>query len=148
MTLTVRRLNRSDWAWIKSWFRDAELNAELGPLDLEWLDHVLGDHGGVEVVVEESGRPVALVGCVWGDADNDHAITDFAVDPARRRAGLGARVLAAVLAWDGHPAPRDGGRWTTYVMEDNRRAHAFFSAQGWTDTGVDEGMHSFIAPGA
>jgi len=146
MTLLVRRLVRSDWAWIEEWFRDTELNGELGPLDLEWLDHVLGEHDGVELVVEESGSPVALVGCVWGDTENDHAITDFAVDPARRRTGLGVSALSAVLAWEGHPTPRAGGRWTTYVMEDNRRAHAFFTAQGWTDLGVDDGMHAFVAP--
>ncbi|MBS4104597.1 GNAT family N-acetyltransferase [Tsukamurella paurometabola] len=137
---------RSDWIWIAEWFRDAELDAELGPLDLEWLDHVLEEPSGVQLVVEESGNPIGLVGCEWGNSENDHVVTDLAVDPARRRTGLGTRSLTAALAWEGHPAPREGGSWRAYVMEDNRRAHAFFTAQGWTDRGVDEGMNVLVAP--
>lgn len=137
----VRRVTRPDWYWISSWYRDAELNQRLGPVDESWLEHVLADESGAQLVVEDdTGTPVALVGCVWDPSGAGHVITDLSVDPALRRHGIGRRALSAALTWKGHPETRC---WTAFVDDDNRGAFAFFSAIGWTYTGKDDDMHRF-----
>ena len=139
----VRRMVRADWAWIQDWFADPKLDAELGPLDAEWLAHVLSDAGGAELVVSDAAepeRPIALIGCVWEAADHPHTVSDLAVDPARRGQGLGRRALAAALTWAGHPG---GETWVSYVDLGNPEAHAFFTALGWENRGVSDEMIEF-----
>ncbi len=140
--LLVRRMVRNDWSWVQAWFEDPVLDRELGPLDEEWLEHVLTDDGGVQLVVEApSGEPFALVGCVW-DADGlEHGITDIAVDPMRRGQGLGRDAVDAVLRWHGHPAT---ARWIAFVDPENTPAFGFFTALGWTYTGRDDLMERFV----
>lgn len=141
-TYDVRPLVRADWPWVQAWFTDATLDRELGPLDEEWLEHVLADQEGVELVVTDgAGAAVALVGVAWDPDGEAHGITDLAVDPGRRRAGLGGHALAVVLAWPGHP-PAAG--WVAFVDPDNAPAFAFFTRQGWVHDGLDEDeMHRF-----
>ncbi|WP_234789994.1 GNAT family N-acetyltransferase [Mycolicibacterium fortuitum] len=137
----VRPMVRSDWRWISDWFRDAELDRQLGPIDDEWLEHVLSDHGGVELVVEDDhGQPAALVGCVWDRSGDEHAITDLAVNPRLRRSGIGREAVTATLAWAEHPAAKC---WIAFVDVDNSAAFSFFSAIGWRHEGLDDGMHRF-----
>ncbi len=138
-------MRAADWEWIQEWFTDPKLNAELGPLDEDWLAHVLADETGVELVVSDAGDlagPLALVGCVWGDDAHAHTVSDLAVDPARRGQGIGRRALAAALAWPEHPG---GGEWVSYVDLDNPEAHAFFTALGWENRGLSDGMTEFAA---
>lgn len=138
----VRPLVRADWAWVQAWFTDATLDRELGPLDEEWLEHVLADREGVELVVADgTGTALALVGVAWDPDGRAHGITDLAVDPARRRTGIGGLALAAVTAWPGHP-PSAG--WIAFVDPDNAPAFAFFTGQGWVHDGLDDDeMHRF-----
>ncbi|GEB16877.1 hypothetical protein SAMN05421671_3251 [Pimelobacter simplex] len=96
----ARPLVRADWAWVQAWFTDATLDRELGPLDEEWLEHVLADQEGVELVVTDcGGAAVALVGVAWDPDGATHGITDLAVDPAR---------TASTASLSG-PAPRARG---------------------------------------
>lgn len=146
----ARRIQRSDWEWIARWFEDDTLARELGPLDEEWLEHVLADTAGVELIIEAphpaTGRPapLALVGVVWGDSSDQpaHAITDLAIDPARRGYGLGRLAIDATMAWPEHPPART---WIAFVDRANTGALAFFEAIGWTSEGVadGDGMHRF-----
>ena len=137
----VRRVNRTDWDWIASWYRDPELDRRLGPMDESWLEHVLADDSGAQLVVEDdTGTPVALVGCVWDPSGAGHVISDLAVAPALRGRGVGRHALAVAQHWQGHPETRC---WTAFVDDDNGGAFAFFSAIDWTYTSVDDGMHRF-----
>ncbi|MGB3476393.1 MAG: GNAT family N-acetyltransferase [Mycobacterium sp.] len=139
--LRVRAVVRADWNWIAEWFRDPELDRRLGPVDDEWLDYVLSDHDGAQLVVErDTGQPVALAGCVWDRSGTEHGITDFAVDPRLRRSGIGTQALTSVLTWVGHPAAK---RWIAFVELDNSAAFNFFSAIGWDAQGIEDGMHRF-----
>lgn len=138
--LTVRTMTRDDWSWVAEWFQDDVLDRELGPLDEDWLEHVLTDESGVQLVVTDRTRPAALIGCAWDPHNVEHAITDIAVDPLRRGAGLGRRALDAVIAWPLHPPAR---RWIAFVDRDNAAAHRFFTAIAWRDDGVDDDMHRF-----
>ncbi|MFN6544400.1 GNAT family N-acetyltransferase [Mycolicibacterium nivoides] len=137
----VRPMVRSDWHWICGWFRDPELDRRLGPIDEEWLEHVLSEHDGVQLVLEDhKGRPAALVGCVWDPTGDEHAITDLAVAPQLRRSGIGREAVAATVAWAGHPAAK---RWIAFVEVDNPSAFKFFPAIGWCHEGIEDGMHRF-----
>ncbi|MEH3128969.1 MAG: GNAT family N-acetyltransferase [Mycolicibacterium neoaurum] len=139
--LCTRRIVRADWQWIAAWFGDEELNRRLGPLDEEWLEHVLAESAGVQLVITDAdGAPVGLAGCAWGPSDGVHAITDLAVCPWRRRSGLGREVLSAVLSWGDHPPTRG---WVAFVDPDNRAAVEFFVAAGWHVDGDEDGMHRF-----
>ncbi len=113
----------------------------MGPIDEEWLEHVLSDHDGVQLVLEDhKGRPAALVGCVWDQSGDEHAITDLAVDPQLRRSGIGREAVAATVAWAGHPVAK---RWIAFVEVDNPTAVEFFPAIGWCHEGIEDGMHRF-----
>lgn len=139
--MQLRKLRREDWQWIQQWFQDDVLNDELGPLDEEWLDHVLNEVEGVQLVAESRGRPVGLIGCIWGNGKElPHAITDIAVASDLRRTGLGQRVVAGVLNWEGHPSARS---WVAYVMPDNDRACRFFTHIGWQYCGIEDEMHCY-----
>ena len=46
--IQLRSVRRDDWEWIQKWFQDERLNNELGPIDEEWLEHVLGEKDGVD----------------------------------------------------------------------------------------------------
>ena len=62
----LRPLRREDWNWIEDWFQDEWLNTELGPIDKAWLEHVLGETDGVELVAEDRENSVAIIGVLWG----------------------------------------------------------------------------------
>lgn len=141
MAIELRKITREDWPWIQGWFKDEVLNSELGPLDEEWLNHVLHADDGAQLVGEENGEPVALIGCVWSpEIDGLHGITDIAVSPHSRRSGLGRRAIQEFVRWTGHPAAEG---WMAFVDKDNKPAHAFFSALAWTYCGLDDDMHRF-----
>jgi len=133
-------MRRDDWAWIQEWYTDPVLDRELGPLDEDWLEFVLADHDGAQLVVEEDGEPVALVGVAWGHDALPHAITDLAVAPERRREGLGRRVVHAVQGGERIPEER---AWEAYVDPGNAPAAAFFLSIGWSPLGLDDGMLTF-----
>lgn len=139
---TVRRFTRADASWADGWFADEVIDRALGPYDEEWYAHVMSDTSGAQLVVEQRESVTALVGVVWGAAHERHVITDLAVNPNRRREGLGRVALDAVRAWPGHP-PCAG--WTAFVEPDNQAAAAFFRGVGWTDEGMDDGMRRFVS---
>ncbi len=126
--LQVRRFRAEDFPTYRVWYADAVLDRQLGPLDDEWLAHVLADTEGEQWVGVAAGVLVAVLGLV-PDAEHDTwVITDIAVDPARRGQGWGRRIVQAVLALPALP-PRH--RWRAFVAEDNPQAQGFFEALGW-----------------
>lgn len=139
--MQLRKLLPADWEWIQQWFLDDVLNGELGPVDEQWLAHVLSEEGGVQLVALHEGVPVGLAGCVWGDGKGEpHVITDIATAPALRRTGLGKLLVGHVIRWNGHPPSQN---WAVYVAEDNPAAYHFFTQLGWHYCGLEDEMHSF-----
>ncbi|RJO76362.1 GNAT family N-acetyltransferase [Nocardia panacis] len=137
-------MTRPDWTWVQEWFEDETLNRELGPLDTEWLDYVLAETEGAQlVIVDGDDSPVALVGCAWDSDRKAHGITDIAVDPRRRRSSLGRHGLDCAIRWSGHP-PAAG--WVAFVHPDNAPAFRFFTSIGWKYEGLDDSMHRFSSP--
>lgn len=139
--LRLRAVRRDDWPWIQHWFEDGWLNRELGPIDESWLEHVLGENDGIQLVAEQRGHPVGLVGVLWGTTDKPfHVITDLAVDPAQRRTGLGRRVLYDVMAWNDHPQTE---KWVAYVATNNHLAAEFLASSGWIEDDHPTNMRRF-----
>lgn len=142
--LSVRAFTAEDYPMLQVWFEDPVLDEELGPLDDEWLEHVLTDEAGEQLVVEADGAPFAVVGLVWANGEHrEHVISDIAVDPARRGQGLGRTALDQVVAHVEREAP-DG--WLAFVVPDNVAAFAFFTALGWehvAEPADEDDMHTF-----
>jgi ribosomal-protein-alanine N-acetyltransferase len=66
-------------------------------------------------------------------AGEDAEILTIVVDPARRNAGLGAALLAAMDAWAEKRALQ---RWVLEVSRNNLPALALYSRQGFVEIGV------------
>ncbi|WP_187360162.1 hypothetical protein [Chitinolyticbacter meiyuanensis] len=64
--MLLRHFAASDFPEYCRWFGDAELNAQLGPMDEEWLAYVLADRDGTQYSVVHDGALVAVsVWCGW-----------------------------------------------------------------------------------
>lgn len=139
--ISLRNVEPKDWFWIETWFQDDRLNRQLGPVDTEWLDHVLAATDGVHLVAIELGKPIGLIGIVWATPEHPfHGITDLAVRPGLRREGYGRRILSEVLTWHGHP---DISRWVAFVALDNEPAINLLQSSGWIDQGTENAMKRF-----
>lgn len=128
-SLRVHRFVAEDFPTYRAWYADALLDQHLGPMDDDWLVHVLADTEGEQWTVWAGEALVAVIGLTPHPETDGWVITDFAVDPARRGQGLGRRALQALLA---QPEMARRERWLAYVAQDNPQAQAFFDALGWT----------------
>ena len=84
----------------------------------------------------EEGRLLAMA-CGWLIVDELH-ITLVAVDPQRRRQGLGRRVLGELI---GAAARRGAGYATLEVSSANGAARALYAALGFKEAGVRRGYY-------
>lgn len=93
------RFTRADFATYRQWFVDAELNRQLGPVDEDWLEYVLADEAGMQFSFFVGDELLAVAGVVVPSTPDDpYVITDLAVQPGRRRQGIGSEALARLLA--------------------------------------------------
>ncbi|PJI91262.1 ribosomal protein S18 acetylase RimI-like enzyme [Yoonia maricola] len=139
--LLLRPLQRADWGWVLDWFSDPWLNKELGPLDDAWLEHVLNQPNGIELVATESEQPIGLTGITWSDATSGyHTITSLSVNPAQRGRGIGRKVLDATTRWSGHPK---GSGWIAFVTKDNLPPAKLLLSAGWLEDSETKGMRKF-----
>ena len=138
--LSLRSFSQHDWPWVQAWFEDDALNAALGPMDDEWLHAATNTADGSQLVASDGDGPVGLIGIVWDPDGRRHVITDIAINPARRRSGLGRMVLTSATSWTGHPPARG---WAAFVDVDNHAANRFFRAAGWRNEGLDDGMRRY-----
>ncbi|MCJ1709548.1 GNAT family N-acetyltransferase [Microbacterium sp. VKM Ac-2923] len=138
--LSLRRFTAQDWTWLQGWSEDNILKTALGPLDEEWLYAALHTADGSQLVASDGDGPVGLFGVVWDPDGRRHVVTGLAVHPARRRSGLGLRVLSVATRWAEHPPSRG---WAAFVDPGNHSATAFFRAAGWRNEGLDDGMRRY-----
>lgn len=129
---TFRRFEAADFETYRSWYEDVELNRQLGPMDDDWLKHILSsEDDGQQFAYLEAGALAAVVGVIWHPDESAWVVTDIAVDPARRRQGLGRRAIE-VLAKCPELAPQ--GALMAHVVPGNPGARAFFDRLGWQCT--------------
>jgi ribosomal protein S18 acetylase RimI-like enzyme len=117
------------------------LDRELWPMDTDWLDAVLAERKGAQLVATIQTKPVALIGCLWGtDQHPSHYITDIAVAPGLRGQGLACRALQLAMAWPGHPPI---AKWTAFVNPSNSSAQSLLKKNLWKEVGMSDGTMQF-----
>ncbi len=110
-------------------------------MDTAWLEAVLAERNGTQLVATVDTRPVALIGCLWATVEcPSHYITDIAVAPGLRAQGLASEALQLVMAWPGHPPT---AKWTAFVNPCNIAARMLLRKNAWEDTRVTDGMIQF-----
>ncbi|WP_152221433.1 GNAT family N-acetyltransferase [Pseudomonas sp. SCB32] len=138
--MQIRPFLADDFPEYESWFADPVLNAQLGPMDRNWLAHVLADAGSVQYSILHGDQLVAVVGvCLPVEAHPYYFVTDLAVRPELRGTGVGREVMALMMS---HPELQLSTLWRAGVMPDNPAALAFLTRLGWArrerDTPFDE----------
>ena len=106
---------------------DARVNPS--PWSADAVRETLARAGGF--VIAPPGAPLAGF-ALFAQAADECEILDIAVDPAARRNGLGARLLAAALA---AAATRGARRCFLEVRASNAGAQAFYRAAGFVEDG-------------
>lgn len=132
MDLIYNRFQREHYADYASWFVDAELNRNLGPMDDEWLEAILTEPetAGVTWAVFRGKDMVAVIEA-WYDPENPlvAAITALATKPSLREQGIGSTVLQQILELH-----RSKGITThlAYIQENNLAAQRCAQKVGFT----------------
>ena len=128
--LTFSKFKAEDFPEYKLWYKDALLNRELGPMDNEWLEHVLKETDGCEYSVFRDDELIAVVGIKYPvEQYPDYYLTDFAMKPDLRYQGIGSEVLQELMKL--HPL-KPGQSWKAVVNQRNEKAAAFFKKHGWS----------------
>ena len=128
--LTFSKFRAEDFTEYKSWYKDALLNRELGPMDDKWLEHVLKERDGQQYSVFREGELIAVVGIMFPiEGYPDLYLTDFAIKPDSRDQGIGSAVLTELMRL--HPLKPEQ-LWKTVVNVRNTQAKAFFEKNGWS----------------
>lgn len=139
--IEFRIFKRSDFSVYQTWFSDPWLEAALGPMDQEWLEHILLDETGAQYAIFQANEMVAVLGVVWANDDAIyHTVTDLAIRPDRRRQGLGQKVLHHLLHQVKVPKAKG---WITYVEPNNTKAIDFMKKCAW-DLVEETFMYAFI----
>lgn len=137
--------NRSHFEVYKQWFEDVALNKQLGPIDEEWLMHVLQEEDGQQYAVFQDEVMVGVVGVKHPTIDYDQLVlTDIAVHPRYKGQGIGSKMLCDLrqIYLD---VPLS--KWLAYVSASNPAANSFFAKNKWVSNSdeVDEdGMIKFV----
>lgn len=125
MKLVFEPFRPEDFPEYKNWYKDGDLNQRLGPMDDDWLKHILKEADGMEYAVRSNGDMIAVVGFKMPTKEHPaHYLTDLAVNPAMRGSGIGSAVVQELIRL--HP-----GTWKTFVDEKNEDAKRFFERNGW-----------------
>lgn len=128
-SIVSRRFEARDYQLYKKWFSDPELNLQLGPMDKEWLNHVLTDQSGAQYSFFSSGIFIAVAGVLFPDAEHDcYYLTDIAVKPDLRSRGIGAKVIKKLLM---HAELREAHNWRASVSVGNLAGLRLLENTGW-----------------
>lgn len=129
MNLKLVPFERAHFPEYKSWYKDVELNTHLGPMDDEWLEHVLDDEHGCEYSVVQEEKMVAVVGITFPVPDHPYYfLTDLAVHPNSRGTGIGSKALQLLM--QKFPL-QEGETWRVVINQQNTKAQSFFEKNGW-----------------
>lgn len=137
---TFSAFKAEDFDEYKSWYADALLNKELGPMDDDWLKHVLHAKDGCEYSVFRGTELVAVIGIKYPvETYPDFYLTDFAIKPDLRYQGIGSQILSELMTL--HPC-KPGQVWKGFINARNTKAIVFFRKNGWNvaDTPDKDGM--------
>jgi len=129
MELRFSKFLGADFSKYKSWYKDAELNMRLGPMDDDWLKNVMDEQNGYQYSVFLDKELVAVIGILFPDTKHPaYYITDFAIKPNLRNKGFGSKILKEVIR---KHSLKLGQTWKTFVNIKNPKAKLFFERNGW-----------------
>ena len=137
---TFSKFKAEDFDEYKSWYKDALLNKELGPMDDKWLEHVLEEKDGCEYGVFRGKELIAVIGIKYPvEKYPDYYLTDFAIKPDLRYRGIGSEVLKELMRL--RPL-KSRQSWKAFINVRNAKAVAFSMKNGWSiaDTPDKDGM--------
>ncbi len=135
--LETKIIQKADFPEYLSWFKDSDINKQLGPLkkDDEWFTYVLNEqkglteYAGCTYSVFQNKKLVSVFGIAFPDKEEPtYTITSIAVKPFLRSKGIGKRILKKVMEL--HPLKK-GEYWQAFVSVTNPKAELFFENNGW-----------------
>ena len=132
--MKMRPFVRDDFEIYRLWFVDPVLNRELGPMDSKWLEYVLNENPLREYCFFENDDLVAVIGTELPEPGTaSWYITAIAVDPTRKRQGIGRRAIETLI--ENHStqtsAPQE---WIAFVSKTNIGARSFFRELNWFES--------------
>ena len=133
----------------QAWFADPTIRKHLGEaVTPEWLDFVIKDKAGQQLCVLNGDELVAVVGIVFPTQRvRNYVVSDIAIRPELRGAGIGRFVVESLLARFGLASDEC---WEAYVDQENSAAFSFFQAINWRlkfQTPDQDGMFVFTSGG-
>ena len=128
----LKRFQPRHFREYQQWFtEDTQLEQYLGPLDEEWLQHVLHEQDGYQYAWEQEGQLLAVAGILLPTTARPYyVLTDIGINPKLRRFGYGRKLLRTLTRV--HP-PANSIYWLTYVDRSNINAQRFFKNQDWSE---------------
>jgi ribosomal protein S18 acetylase RimI-like enzyme len=127
---------REHYPEYKSWFKDPLLAKALGSIDEDWLAHILNDTTGAELAVTSQQQLIAVIGLSYPQPDHPYyVITNLAIRPDLRRAGLGTQVLESLRQ---HYPLENEVYWVCYIDMANVAAQHFIEKNNWHKVGPIE----------
>ena len=136
-SLTFTVFNKEDFSEYLSWFQDAELNKQLGPMEPndEWLTYTLNQQVGLqdsEGYTYSVFRHEELVAVIAFDYPTEavraYYISSLAVKPKKKGIGIGTQDLQKIMEL--HP-PTHAIDWIAFIQRNNPKAKLFFEKNGW-----------------
>ena len=129
--MKFRHFERGDFDDYLSWYQDRELNRQLGPMDVEWLDCVLERTPPLQYSFFHDGELVVVIGVEEPEpGSGTWYITDVATKPGQKRRGFSRDALKSLIAHFSSlkEAP---ARWVAWVDASNVAARGLFESMGW-----------------
>ena len=122
MKCSFTELTEQDFNIYKSWFKDEELNRQLGPMEKEtwetWQGYQQEGEPSIELGIHVDS---ALVGVVQiGLPEKEYPqyyILAIAVDPGQKRKGLGSQLLQQLLRLE---SLQQSKTWMAHVDIENK----------------------------
>ena len=129
MDISYRQFDGDDYSWYFDWYRDAELNRQLGPMDREWLSSRIYDNNTPAFVALSDLETVGVIGVSIDDGSNGfNVISELAINPLMKRNGLGLKILNDIFVGK---FPVISKEWRSYVSVLNLSAIALFDKANW-----------------
>jgi ribosomal protein S18 acetylase RimI-like enzyme len=132
--MEMRPFVREDFEPYRLWFVDPVLDRELGPMDNHWLEYVLNENPPKEFCFFENDKLVAVIGTELPEPETaSWYITAIAVDPTRKREGIGRRAIETLI--ENHSTQTSAPqKWTAFVSKTNIGARRFFRELNWFES--------------